>query len=389
MQYFSNFFAKPDEIKKHNTEVQKIWEAYNNDRPIRVPVTSIGGQVFIYDFLEKTRSSFKEYYLNPEVMMETQAKCHYINGNIILSDDPVYQPERWPLLLDYHPFNDEAYWGCEVVYTDDNQPKIKHLYEEEKVDPDSISIPDPFDSPFMKLVTDTFKTMKKLSRKKLFHGNPFDHNVDVDRIRNTYGIFSTAIQLRGINLFSDFHEDPQYVEKLLNKVAEGYVVRNLAWKKYDHLADKRLISIIHDHGTDMLSINHFEEFLVPVYRKLKELFGADSFNGGCIEHCGKGEHIIRYQHKHFGIKNFINLHAGYLDIEKLRHDLGDEVWLSINLHPEILLSGPPERIHKAVKELLTPRVKGKGRLTFGVQGYYLPLEHKRAVYDAVREYGYY
>ena len=70
--------------------------------------------------------------------------------------------------------------------------------------------------------------------------------------QTTYGIFSTALQLRGIKLFLDMYEDPEYVRKLLSKVAEGYVARSKAWSKY--VPGKPWQAIVYDHGMDMISI---------------------------------------------------------------------------------------------------------------------------------------
>jgi hypothetical protein len=131
--------------------------------------------------------------------------------------------------------------------------------------------------------------------------------------------------------------------------------------------------------------------LVPVYHELKKMLNADSYDQS-IEHCGHGEDIVRYKHRHFGINHFNNLNAAFIDLERLRHDLGPEVWLGVTISPETVHSGPPERIHAAVKELLTPTLKGKGRLYITMCSHdypEAPFEHILAFYEAAREYGRY
>ena len=141
----------------------------------------------------------------------------------------------------------------------------------------------------------------------------------------------------------------------------------------------------------MLSPSDYERCLVPVYRKLKTLLGAESYDRS-IEHCGHGEHIIRYKHREFGINEFHNLNAAYLDLERLRRDLGPEVRMGVTISPETVHSGPPERIRQAVRDLLTPSLKGRGRLYITMCSWdypEAPFEHIQAFYEAAKEYGRY
>jgi len=385
MYEFEKYFATSEEIKKHNEEVAMVWKAYSEDKPIRVPA---GGGIDPYRLIAlDDRYSYKDYHLNPETMMEVQAQCAELNSRIIMGDNIVASPEEWPLNLDYWPFSDEAYWGCEIEFADRLQPKVYHLFEDEKVDPETIPIPDPFHDNFMSVITNTFHRMRELAASRTFHGKSYSDQIAAGGMTTTYGIFSTALQLRGINLFLDMYEDPEYVKKLLSKVAEGYAARSKAWSKY--VPGKPWQAIVYDHGIDMISMKHYVEFLVPVYKRIKQMLGSSQYDAS-IDHCGHGEEVIRYKHKHFGVNSFTNLNASFINIERLRRDLGDEVYMHIEIHPEIVLNGPVDRIYQTVRETLTPAVKGKGRLSFGHAGNWTaPMEHLQAFYNAVKEYGHY
>ncbi len=235
-----------------------------------------------------------------------------------------------------------------------------------------------------------YKSMQNLVGKTTFFGKPFAHDIGVAGMCTTYGIFNTALQLRGIDLFMDILDDPDYVTGLLRRVAEGYVCRRHAWAPR-HKGELPPPSIVYDHGIDMISIEQYKRILVPVYYELKAMLGADAFDRN-IEHCGHGEAVIRYKHQHFGVRQFHNLNAAFLDVERLRHDLGPEVWLGVTISPEIVHSGPPERLHAAVKQLLSPALKGKGRLYIHMAAWdypEAPFDHILAFYDAVKEYGRY
>ena len=56
-----------------------------------------------------------------------------------------------------------------------------------------------------------------------------------------------------------------------------------------------------------------------------------------------------------------------------------------------MVNGPVSKIEKTVKDILTPKLKGKGKLIFNCHSdnFAAPLEHKIALYEAVKEYGRY
>jgi len=401
MEKLEKYFATEKEIYNHNKEVKKIWEAYGNKKPIRVPalLKAIDTKVLIH--ADKKRS-FISYYKDPEEMLKAQAEVQYLENRIILSDVEVGQPLKWSPSLDYWPFSDESYWPCEVVFMERQQPRVNHLYVNEKIDPDNIPLPDPFKDNIMDLIYTNYLKMKELIRKGYkFLGRPFHNEINVLGLYWTYGTFNTATQLRGDKIFLDLYEDPGYVKKLLNKVADGYITRSNAWIRIAREERKNREGqnggsmlnpeerpVVYDHGIDMISEKHYEEFLVPVYDKISRAFGNqwDSF----IEFCGHGERLPIYWHKKYGVNLFVHVNGSFVDIEKLRYEVGPDVELHISIHPEIVLNGPPERIRKAVKELLSPVVKGRGNLAYVYSDNpTAPMENIKALYEAVKEYGHY
>ena len=64
------------DFEKHNKEVKEVWDAYNNGKPIRVPM--ILGMNLRMIFLDKHLNSkgitFKDYFENPDVMWNKEIK---------------------------------------------------------------------------------------------------------------------------------------------------------------------------------------------------------------------------------------------------------------------------------------------------------------------------
>jgi hypothetical protein len=405
---FERHFATEKETAAHNKDVKKVWDAYKRGKPIRVPCD--WGQITPHKLIHFDESlSFIKYIFDPEELIRLQGEAQYLTNKIITQDAVLKMPQQWIASLDYHTFMDEAFWGCPVKFDDRLQPKVYHLYDKEKVDPDEIEIPDPFHGNIMDLVYKNYRTIKELVKHYKVRGIPFSPEIEMHVAMRTYGLFNTAIALRGTNLFLDFYDDPQYVRKLMNKVADGYIARRNSWKKLREQekmekvkTDPKMIEapvlqsyeqaaespIVYDHGIHMISMDQYKEFLVPVYEKVRKEFGADRYDE-VIEYCNTSEQLIRFYNSYFKVNKFWNLCGDVLDIAKLRHDLGEEAELQITINPEVVYNGPPERIERLIKKVLTPEVKGKGNLIFGMQfdNFSAPIENIRTLYQAVREYG--
>ena len=386
-ELFGRYYAEPDEIAAHNAESARVFEAFHKDGAIRVPAEWGGIPTLRLLYADET-SSFTDYFNVAEEMLRIQATSAALGRRIITCDLPL-KPVDEPLAahLDFHPFSDEAYWGCPVQFFERDQPRIRHLYDVDKLPPEQMPIPDPFRDNFMSTVSRMYEEMTQLVQTDMtITGLRPVPEIGVGGMKGTYGLFNTALQLRGTELFLDMVEDPEYVHGLLDVVSRGYVHRVGAWEA--KTGRNSTYSIVYDHGIDMMSMADYERFLVPVYERVKAAFGAERYDAG-IEHCGRGEAVIRYKHERFGVNRFLN--ASFLDLERLRHDLGPGVWMQVTIHPGLVHTGPVEKIRDAVRQTLTPALKGEGRLTFGMQAdnFKAPLEHIRALYEAVKEYGRY
>jgi uroporphyrinogen-III decarboxylase len=386
---YDEFISSPQEILAHNRQAQDVWDAYRRDEPIRVPATWPCMNPMRLMYAEES-IRFRDYWHVAAQMLDIQGTASLLNRLIITTDDIKQTDQPIQASLDFHPFCDEAYWGCPIEFYDRDQPRVRHVYDAEKVPPEEIPIPDPVTDGFMKTISKMYEEMTQLVQSGTSVGGVgFKPTIGAYGMKATYGIFNSALQMRGTNLFMDLLDDPEYVHKLLDVTARGYVRRVKAWEQ--KTGDKNTsYAICYDHGIDMMSIADYERFLVPIYKRVKRELGAARYDEH-IEHCGRGEEVIRYKHEHFGVNSFTNLNASCLDLEKLRHDLGPEVFMQVTIHPGLVHTGPVDNIRQAVKDVLTPRLMGKGRLTFGIQGdnFKAPLEHIRALYEAVVEYGRY
>lgn len=109
-----------------------------------------------------------------------------------------------------------------------------------------------------------------------------------------------------------------------------------------------------------------------------------------FHHCGRGTHLFSTVKKRC---RFDRLHAltwPLNDIGRVRREVGYDVWITAVL-ADTIFQRDPKATHAAVKELLTPEVKGRGRICLWVAGEAagIPVASYEAFYAAVKEFGRY
>ncbi len=383
------------DYQKHNMAVEKIWKAYREDKPIRIPVT---GGMEIQTFLTMKNYSYKRYYTDPEFMIKCQLEKQRWCCEHIFADAPAELPEAWgPIRVDFWPIIAEGWLGCEIIFPEKDTPWVKPLLKgnnKEKLY--DMVIPDPLYGNLMQKVSEFHQIFKENISSMTYLDRPIKPDI-ANPAEGTCGPFSDAINLRGATeLLQDVYDDPQYVHRLLSFVTEAIIVRKRAWRKF--LGRGEIGSDSHycveDHGIGMLSDEMYREFVMPYHKKLLETFVKNRDDCSIsLHHCGRGPHLFRTIYEELGVRSFFNLtYPNIIDVMSVRRELGEEVYLGVGLHPEIVLNGPESRIYETIKNLMTPEVKAKGRL-YWIQADFIPpgvpLKHIYAVYKAIKKFGRY
>ena len=207
------------------------------------------------------------------------------------------------------------------------------------------------------------------------------------------GTFSAALDLRGPDIMSDMYENPDFVHAFLERIAEWHIDLHRAWTIRDGLEysmdqpGRGQIDVT-DHGIDMLSAETYDAFIDSLTTKLCRKYGQAP--SGFLHHCGRGSHLFPLMRKRHAVNTIHGLTWPLNDVGRIRRELGQDVWIAAVIADSILLQGP-EATREAVRDFLTPEVKGTGRLSIWIPGEVsgIPPASYQALYQAVKEFGTY
>jgi uroporphyrinogen-III decarboxylase len=388
------------EVQKHNEEVRSVLHGYQSDRPVRVPLLlwEWFGQHGCYT--EEYGIDYRDYYTNPDLMAQVQLESARRKRELPICDVVLGElPAAWEITVDFWPAVAAGWFGCELMYRKDCVIAYKglHLSREEC---DALEMPDPKTGGILNTVQSFWTYLKEVYENKVqFLSRP------IGRVRHGVGIngvFSLALDLRGAELMLDMYEDPDFARRFINKVADWCDILERTWERISHQYDvsfelertgnapgmqQGMPFAAMDHGIDMLSAQMYEEFLVPVVKRINRQRGTTAPT--VLHHCGRGSHLFPMVKKHFGLTHLDALTYPMVDIARVRRELGEDIWITAIVDDGIIQNGPAESIRQAVEELMQSGVKGNGRFALIVgdmlQG--VPLEHRLAYYEAVKEFG--
>ena len=369
--------------KKHNEEAEQVYKAYLRGKPERVPFICgewIGQHGF---YADEIGLDYRKYYTNPDLMIQVQLEAARRRRELPLHDNiPICKvpTESWCVGVDLWPVIAAGWLGCPIEYNKITQiaNRSLHLSKEEC---DMLQMPDLTSGGLLATMNKFYKHMVgEYANKLCFLGKTVDF---IQCMAGSNGVFSLALDLRGENIMTDMYEDSEFVHRFLNKLADWIESLEIAWQK----GVQKPYSIS-DHGTDMLSPETYEEFIIPILLR-KNKNSLDKKHD--FHHCGVGQKLFPVIAKYFKINSVHAVTYPTLNIEKIREDVGEDAWVIVCLDEGILKYGKPDDVRYAVKQLLTDKVKGSGGISIMsgdlVRG--VNMDNMYVLYDAIREYGCY
>lgn len=381
---FSIASPRADWVVSHNNQVRQVLTAWREDRPIRVPLLGgeWSGQHGFY--ADQIDLDYRRYYTDPDLMLQVQLEAARCRRELPICDNLLGElPERWPVSVDLWPVVAPGWVGCPLVYRKDCV--IAHgglrLSREQA---DAMSMPDPVHGGLLKTSGEFWRHMRASCRDLKFLGRPvapLGHGV------GTNGFFSLALDIRGEDLMADMYDEPDFALRFLKKVASWCVELEGTWSRLAGRDGRGGPFGISDHGIDMLSPALYEQFIVRVIQDVNRLHGTSPPRA--LHHCGRGSHLFPVIKRHFGLESIDAVTWPYVDLAKVRRELGEEVRIQALIADPIVQQGPPEQIRQAVKEVMKAKGKGRFALMVGDMLRGTPLEHRLALYEAVKEFGRY
>ena len=382
--------TKADWVTRHNREVREVCDSHHADKPIRVPVQFTGARV---SYFERNGVDWRRFYEDPDEMIRLQLEAAKHYRELPLGDHVLGEaPEHWDVSVDFHPVGSAACFGCPLLFRPDAVPASESLH---------LSLDQCRELPLPDL-----RTSGLLPRYAAFVEH-FDRRCSdglrflgrgVRRVKPTLpspggGTFSLALDLRGSEIMSDMYEDPDFVHAFLLRLAEWRIDLRRTWTRRDGMEflldqpGKDSIEIT-DHGIDMLSVQTYETFLGSLVEQLCRKYSQSP--NRLLHHCGRGTHLFSAMRRRYGFTTIHGLTWPVNDVAKVRRELGYDVWIEAVVADSILCQGPDATRH-AVREFLTPEVKGSGRLQIWVPGEVqgIPRASYEALYQAVKDFGRY
>lgn len=394
------FLTKDIDFKKHNEEVTMVWEAYNNRKPIRVPVSIVGSisNLFCNPQINKTGYAFEDFFKNPQAQIECQlAYQKWVRYNLICDQEMGPPKEGWQINIDFQNSYEAMWFGCPLRYFGNGVPDTVEILKEEKHKLYEMKPPDPLRGNLLGRAMEFFEYMQDKCPKMEFEGLPVKPPTTIPG-EGSDGPFDIAYKLRGAaEVCIDMYEDPKYFHDLMNFITENIIrrmkaIRQWRWSMCPESKDKDKFKVANwffaDDAIAMISTKDYKEFVFPYHKRI----WAEFSDGGptSIHLCGNATHHFKF------LKDNLNVHSfdtGFpVDFRKIRQELGPEVQISGGPTVMLVKDGSAEAIEKEVKRICGSGIMEGGRFVLIAANNLAPctpVENIEALYKAGKMYGVY
>ncbi|MBM3476837.1 MAG: hypothetical protein FJX75_26490 [Armatimonadetes bacterium] len=381
----------PIDFARHNEEVQRIWQAYHDRKPIRVPmnVNVSARYTLLNRDLNPAGYTFKSFISNPDVMWCHQLDRQWWIRHNVVCDQPMGPADAWTVSVDLQNSYEALWFGCPLEFWDDQCPDTRPiLTDDRKRALFDAGLPEPFPaSGWMARAWDYYEQFKARAQTEEFHGAPI--RVGGVPGAGTDGPFTAACGLRGgTELMIDMLTDTDYYMELMDFIVTATIRRIRAYRERLGQAVESEAWGFADDSVQMLSVAQYETYVLPFHRRLCDEFGRKGPNS--IHLCGNVQRLLPVIQRELNIQAF---DTGFpVDHGALRKALGPDVQIYGGPHVGITHAGPPERLREEVRRVLQSGVMEGGRFILH-EGNNLPpgtpLEHIAVMYDTCKEYGVY
>lgn len=381
------------DFTQHNEEVRAVWAAYQAGTPIRVPVLmDTDTRFFILEHEElnpQERITFADYSEDALLMMEVQLGAAAWRAQQIAPhcDELAGLPDQFTVTVDMQRYFEAGFFGAPVIYRrgqiPDTRPLLagdhKHLLFDQ-------GLPDPLTGGvFAKAHRFHALMAERLHRGFTYLGRPV---VFAPFGLITDGPLTVATNLRGLALYTDFYEDPDYVRQLLDLIVEATIARVRAHRRYFGQPELAESWGFADDAVQLLSTAMVREFILPAHRKLKA--GLTSAERIAIHLCGDATRHFKLLRDELGVYSF---DTGFpIDFTWLRQELGPAVEIKGGPRVTLLREGTPAQITAEVQRILASGIMAGGRFILREANDMAPgtpLANIAAAYAAARTFGCY
>jgi uroporphyrinogen-III decarboxylase len=343
-----------------NREKEVLWRAYREGKPTRVPMSlAVNARVVVLDPAWNPKGfTFQEYFSNAAVAVEVQLafmkyQSQYLNQ---YTDGQLGRPATWAFYVDNQNTYDSAYFGAPVEFRDGQVADVsqvlagggKNLVFQQDIE-------HPLENPFVKLCLKRHEDLKAAVARLPADGIQYSVNPP---LLGFDGPFTIATNLRGSELLSDLYEDPPYVQRLMEFIQQGALVRNKALHKLfgkDYTESKR--AGLADDSIQLISTEMYVQRVLPLHQRW---FANWSVEGPHSMHlCGDVRRHLTTIHRRLNVRSF---DTGFpLDHGAVRKELGEQVEIFGGPEVSLLLAGTPAQVYERTRAILQSGVMAGGK----------------------------
>lgn len=397
-----SFFLKEKmDFPRHNEEVARVWEAYYQRKPYRVPITIAGSirNLFGNPAINTTGYTFEDFFNNPQAQIDCQlAFQKWVRYNLVCDLEMGPPKDGWQIEVNFQNSYDAMWFGCPLRFSGNNVPDTVEILKENKHKLYDMEPPDPLQGRNeFRRVWEFFDYMQEKCPRMEFEGLPVKPPVTVPG-EGTDGPFDAAYKLRGAaETCLDMYEDPKYFHDLMSFVTENLVrrmkaIRQFRWSRKPDSPDKGIFKQPNygfaDDAIALISNQAYQEFVLPYHKRLVEEFSDDGPIG--VHLCGDATRHFRFLKENLKVYSF---DTGFpVDFGKLRQELGPEVEIKGGPTIMLLKDGTPDAVRQEVKRICQSGIMEGGRFVLREANNLAPctpLANLEAMYSAGQEFGRY
>lgn len=374
-------------IDEHNAEARAVWQAFHAGRPIRPPVfLGTNTQYFIFnnDLNPGEAVTFAAYSTNAATLLDFQLRAAVWRSEHVAPhcDDPMGLPDSFSVRVDLQNYDEAAYFGAPVLFLAHQVPNTQPILAGDRKNRlFEAGLPDPLTGGWYAQAHRLHAELHDLIARQPTY---LDRPIRLEPFGlYTCGPLTIASQLRGSELFLDFYQQPDYVRQLLDFIVDATIVRIHAHRRFFGLPEISPDLFFADDALEMISPEMFNEFILPLYRKLKT--GLTSAERIKIHLCGKATHHFKALRDELGVYHF---ETGFpIDFAQLRRELGPDVTIEGGPNVMLLKDGSPEQVQAETNRILDSGICEGGRFILREGNNvapYTPEANLAAMYAAAR-----
>ncbi|HCA81297.1 MAG TPA: hypothetical protein DEP53_16330 [Bacteroidetes bacterium] len=326
--------------------------------------------------------TFAEYFKDPKTQLVHQL------GNLKWRIEQI--PDDWftmPLLTvspDFQNVTNSSGCGCDIFWQENETPQtIQRINSLDELN--HFVLPDWRETLWGRRL-DWYYEMKRLVEEVDVRLNGERIPVQVTLGINADSPFMAAVDLAGPNFYTWLLESPETCKSFLQKITNRYIEVETEFRRISNrlLNDGLNYS---DDSAQIISLEQYREFCVPIGRRLYGMFGNNLHNGRMMHLCGRNVHL----HEALLDNLHITMLTGY-GSENLPEEmkyLKGKVVLHGNVDPLTLFEGSTQSVEAETRRILEI-LGSSGGIVLG-DGFNVvpasPLENLEAVRKTSQAYG--